>query len=795
MTSRRKGHPYNLKNIFGCHIGHYKFVPLLLTTFLIWTACAPENHEERDFIECDFAMLPHSTTDSILISHFFSSSDSGYTNQVNNLDKIKSDLITSDRDYERLRLEIMASCIEVTRQSDLISALPRLQKAMKAEEHLYSKPLASLLFYVMGTYIRYQDRLIESVALGHLALSLGESYPILAANANSLIAASLLTDGKYQTARLYFEDALEQLPTSNSERKSLLLGNLGFNYYLLDSTDKAIDLMNQALIECPSSDIERQFYLKSKLAIIYAEEDIQLGLNYIDQEIENMLSQDPRVSIENQLLKGDLLLEIAPDQALIIFKSVIDSIAQSSDFYHNLFSVQVEAHRGMTHAINNKTYANKKTHYDHIDSLITFQFSKLDEYTQMHYLEYTQELIAERINLLVDCIEQTSCIQEIIRLIEWDHQIDMELFQEPKNSFNPIYSDSVLHSILISLNELNFVKTDKSTSQWLKLSNHLLKEFKLSQKVNTKIELKSVSNFSDIENRLDKLDDSTSVIMSFPLSNEHLIIGMDRNKIYYTLSAREHIDSVLTNNKQFIEGGHLDSITTFDIWDEKFNNQLHDNIMISLSSDLETFPFECVSDGGNKLGRTRNLSYCFSLLNSSLGDENIKMKTISAFAFTDVKDLNLDLEYSELPGTYYEVKALKEKYPQTTTYYGKDVNLFNLKKAFLTSDVVYISTHSDFIEHNRLSHFLTGKSEEGLDSINLFHSLRGQDIADVVVLSACQTASGTSTPTYGHHSLVKWLKKCGAKVVIGNVGTVLDSKFDQRINFLDTRSFRGNVYY
>ena len=301
---------------------------------------------------------------------------------------------------------------------------------------------------------------------------------------------------------------------------------------------------------------------------------------------------------------------------------------------------------------------------------------------------------------------------------------------------------------------------------------------------------------------------------------------------------------VSTNDSSFIED-YGDTRNTVKVYNYKLKNNLdysnlsknlyqylispiesklkyyYQNLVFMPDNNFSLLPFETLIDEeGKYLIEKVNISYAQSLNTYAMIDESSKGKlkpTLLAFSDPDYsyqdrtpsKNTNsytnqyIDLGYKDwpsLPGTRKELDNIKKFVPNSDIYYGVDATESKIKELQYTDkikdyDIIHFASHGilvpEFPELNAivLSQNDTSK-EDGYLTTNEIEAL---DLnAKLVVLSACETASGESFYSEGIVGLTNSFFIAGAKGVISTLWPIDDAATSTFMTRLYSNIYSGS---
>lgn len=230
---------------------------------------------------------------------------------------------------------------------------------------------------------------------------------------------------------------------------------------------------------------------------------------------------------------------------------------------------------------------------------------------------------------------------------------------------------------------------------------------------------------------------------------------------------------------------------------ENFSAQ---GLLIAPSSNLNTFPFSALRLGNYYLSDlapvtvTPTLSEFFSSQEQpppALLEDRLEIAVLADPAFGDLvnsNDLREDQEQfrswsttlARLPATALEARALSKFYLESERLIltGTDANQENFfNPAVRNAKIIHIATHGYFNENlPDLIGFAMAKSNELDDGFVTMAEISAQEFnADLVVISACNTAQGFEIPGEGNMSLARTFLAQGVNSVVSTLWPVSDT--------------------
>ena len=146
-------------------------------------------------------------------------------------------------------------------------------------------------------------------------------------------------------------------------------------------------------------------------------------------------------------------------------------------------------------------------------------------------------------------------------------------------------------------------------------------------------------------------------------------------------------------------------------------------------------------------------------------------RNIYALSYSDLSTLNHTGQYRELSGAIKEVDTIEEIFGSDGTYrYGKDASknqfLLDLKDGH---DIIHLALHAFSSTSDRFDNKIVFRSDEDFGDELYGYELLSQHVnSNLVVLTACQSASGTWQKGEGTYSLTRWFMEAGAPAIISS---------------------------
>ena len=260
---------------------------------------------------------------------------------------------------------------------------------------------------------------------------------------------------------------------------------------------------------------------------------------------------------------------------------------------------------------------------------------------------------------------------------------------------------------------------------------------------------------------------------------------IDRNEI--KLNLIDSINYITSNKIHDIKNYKKYSKIIFNsIVEPWFVTNTEKNVIFVLHKELFKIPLNSIiveeKESSNYCDHTYlidkiNICYSTSIKtlydNLEINDNFSSEPSISAFSFTNVTDIRNFSKHSkieELPGALKEVQMIKNKFPNSSCYFGEQASVKNFIKEYQSGkNILHISMHGVNSNFNRDLNNIIFKSKNKLDTLYSYElqKLNSQDI-DLTILSSCSGSNGKIELGEGVYSMSRQFLLNGSKNVISN---------------------------
>jgi len=292
-------------------------------------------------------------------------------------------------------------------------------------------------------------------------------------------------------------------------------------------------------------------------------------------------------------------------------------------------------------------------------------------------------------------------------------------------------------------------------------------------------EIKDFTNsMNEVNLELSSLDKQTQILDFIQTDSSFFLSkitsdNIELTKLNYkrTLKAIKEKKKNLQNHTEDIKQNYLDSILT------RLVSNTHSNIVFVPDGKLFDFPIESIiDDSGKYLLDSYIISYASQIseaMNQSPTELSDQIFTASYTSHATLKDRS-ERKYPELGYGQVEVKQIDSSYVNSKSYVGYQFNEKSLQDA-LDKDIVHFSSHSKSSTDNPLDNYILVRDENG-NGIPIYgFTLKSMDWkTKLVILSSCESGTGTIKPGAGIFSLSRDFIQKGAETVIKSLWKVDD---------------------
>jgi len=298
------------------------------------------------------------------------------------------------------------------------------------------------------------------------------------------------------------------------------------------------------------------------------------------------------------------------------------------------------------------------------------------------------------------------------------------------------------------------------------------------------------SNKEDIQNPENEIldfvkDNDILVIDIIATDSNYYITSVCSDSVFMQKLNKSVIDSLIDQLKREIEN----KITTnkrvpsqaklFKIF-RQFLKSKYKNIIVIPDQKTTELPFELLEIAKDSFGNPLyvcdyfNVSYNFNIRNICVPNINYQSSIASVFSFTSQNTIlnRKPLIVNEQPHGYKEALEIAQLNFKTSIYSGKKLNKETIFKNLDTS-ILHFSTHASSSSSNILDNYMYVRDNNGNPEKMYGFEVKHKKIDNsLVILSSCNSGTGTYKPGAGVFSLSRDFLQAGAQTVIKSLWAV-----------------------
>lgn len=466
----------------------------------------------------------------------------------------------------------------------------------------------------------------------------------------------------------------------------------------------------------------------------------------------------------------------------------------------------------LKHSLESREYSFESVVNSNIISKEEHSFILINEFIINHYFAYKNNssrpdldialryinLIEEIIDQEIDCKYEINCIELNINRkqlynnilnIMYEYYILGEKTIEEFTNYSDVSKADLLRVQKETYNTKSgylFGKLDLKLIENFHYNEDYKKRFDLiNEKINlyNEIDFKTSStNNKSIKDVLASLQDDQKILVFNQLDSVLYIQSLTKKekRVYKVIYKEEHIKKyityVSTNDPKFYEDTITQNIvykTLVEPWFEIDDN--YNTLTIVPDLNLTNFPFEAILFPYNKeltyLLDKYHIEYSNSIKSiNENGCNNFNHNSISAFSFNSKDDFyKKKVAWINLPGAYKEVTNIKHLYSNSEIYYGKNCTRDNILKSLRKDDVIHIASHGRSNDNNIYDNYINFRiNDRESDKLYGFEFISEKSTAKLVILSGCETSSGTLTNGEGLYSVIRFMLLSGVENIIAS---------------------------
>lgn len=586
--------------------------------------------------------------------------------------------------------------------------------------------------------------------------------------------------GEYELARTLYLTALDKFIEKNDRHQIIE------TYLKLSELELTLENFNEALsfaevasnrsLETESKQLKAGSYAAlGKVNVALGNKDLALRLSKKAYDLAS-------------IFKGYNLATYAANLATAFYHAGNDS----AFFFAEIAFSEIEREQQSVYGDNLESgvFSNYANFYDEV------AFWYLDKQNNVEKaFEVTERgrarVLLERLSVSESELRNVVTEKELISLRQKEKEID-KVYRQIEHSDN----DNDISQLKNQLRDLEF--NYQSYSNDLRLQYPQLKTF-------TELELISIPEIQEMLS-------SNEALIEYIITDNRLVTIQITKKdaVSHSIaldsvsSTGADISSLVSNFRTSIqEKASLDvlekqSDPLYNILLKPFINRLHniDHLIIVPVKSLSVLPFDALYINNSFLVERFNIKYLpsSSIYNYIKPAHRSTTKELFAVAGSGFSNsISTTRNYSSLPSTLLEVDAISDEFNSFISLKDRDVSESNIKNASLHQfRYLHFATHGKVNELNpQQSGLIISELNEQEGPFQEDGYLNSKEIsslnlnADMVVLSACNTAIGKIVSGEGLQGLQRSFFKAGASSVVVSLWNVYDKS---------TASFMGAFY-
>ena len=675
----------------------------------------------------------------------------------------------------------------------------------------------SVVYAAVGDYTQAIDYLEQYIGIAQETGSrLGEGYAL-----GNL--GDIYTDlGQYDQAialQLEYLSIAQELGNRFSEAAAL--NSLGFNYYYLEDFDRVIELFEQAIVILDELESPSSASVRGNLGVIYQD------LGDYDQALDlHQRHLDIAQAIGSRSEEARALNNLGTTySALGDFTQALELYQQSLAIFREVGATVQE---GLALARLGRLLADQdqpelaivflKSSVD-VQEAIRGNISDLDAEIQQSFVN----TVADDYRLLADLLLQENRIIEAQRILDLlkvqeldDYLQDVQRsaqtetgveFWQPEETILALYEEVLVAGAELTqlqardpnrlsateqtrLAELTAQQNELYTSfiDWLEHPEILDSLDQL--RADTRSRTVDIENFTDLQQQLAQLPQQTVILYPLILDDrlELVLVSADAPPVRYPVPVE-----ALTLNRTIVEFGQALKQPGSNV--EPLAQQLYDWVIAPLESDLTALDVESIIFAPDGALRYVPLAALYD------GDqwlvERLSFSQITAASETDFAAAPSDrysllaaacaactftvevgdsaFNFEDLPATRDEVDGLATQIPDASVLVDSDFTPEAFAERLGSYNLIHLATHGMFVSGDPDASFLLFGNGQSVNLRQIRRQWQQMD-ADLIVLSACETALGSAELGNGIEvlGLGFQMQRVGARAVMASLWQVSD---------------------
>lgn len=624
----------------------------------------------------------------------------------------------------------------------------------------------------------------------------------LALNNIGLIYESI---SDYQTAINYFQESLDiALRLGNRLEQSLGWNNIGLIYYARGDYDKALDYFDKALkLSREIEDKKGTALVLNNIGLIYAiQNNFEQAL--IQFELTLKISREIGNKMEEALALNNIgNLQIKLKNYKVAEKNLLKSLDISNDLglkeeLKNTYFVLGNCYHEQ--GFDSLAVENYKMSIDIIEDI---RGELAVESHKTSYMTGVVEIYKKLINILIHLERKVEALNYLERM---KARVLLDILNDGKINFTDIMTQSELqqeNSILAKLEKLNELISHLNSDDQLKLDSlKILREDKRAELLSfesnlylTHPDLKinrgkaKPINFNKAQRMLNR---NEAAIYFLPTEDKLISFVLSRDNLeVFTQQIRQ--DSLNSLIDRFTESMNFNSIK----WDKYLSHTLYELLVAPFELSIRGKELICIIPEGK-------LNYIpFQALINTKGEYFIEnfavyytpslsslswLRTIGTYGTSDLLAYgNCNFEEKEditalrsilmpLPASEKEVNSIAKFYNSSSSVFTKsNATESSFKQLAAEFGVIHLATHAITNEDNPMYSSIAFSMEESEDGFLEAREIIKMELnADLVVLSACNTAFSKQLTGEGMLGLTRAFFTAGVSTIISSLWDVED---------------------
>lgn len=492
--------------------------------------------------------------------------------------------------------------------------------------------------------------------------------------------------------------------------------------------------------------------------------------------IENLLKEDKIALAESYLSKLERSLDVREDlKFLTNYRKQEVSFTKYKAYCNNILESIFELNR-ITSKLAKESLSNQDNL--HYADFIFNNNSNLFQ-TVYHGFQNNEKWIS-RETIITSLIQSKDAYDKIANLT---NQISVQHLNRTELKR---YSKLLQEIEVIELEVSNYQQTlSIDYSIFETLYKLYFDKYKIENQFPSKNNYLNTNDNTEYSNIIETIGERNIQILEITAAkNNYFFTFLNQDTVIIETHIKTEIDTLISrllfdlNNKTHTKKGEYANRRLFALLQPYINSKYRDVIIIPDQNTSE-IPFEviCISKDSNGVpiyfGELYNVSYDYSIKNILKKTKNISSET-AVYSYSDNETIK-NREYkiiSELPFGLIESNEISQKNSKSKIFAGKSIKKDHILDN-LDAPILHFSTHSSSNAENILDNYMYVRDEKGNPEKMYGFEIKHQKIDNsLVVLSSCNSGTGTYKPGAGVFSLSRDFLQAGAQTVIKSLWAV-----------------------